>query len=265
MFYSTGALLSPPDARDYRVDRFAPVGAPNLPRLYDFRGVLPPVRNQGGEPSCVGHALTTVMGYQQITQAPAGQQPDREILSPRDAYEGARMIEPPPGNQGGSYPRAALKWAQQSGVCRDDLWAYIDGQRGTPRAGAPESRYANRILTYARVGLTTQQIKEALYWHGPILAAVPTDQGFAATGPDGRIQSRGLAMGPHAIAIAGWDDAKQAFIIRNSWGTAWGDKGDGYLPYSWPIQEAWSCTPALDAPPPEVSWLERIAPWLFLG
>lgn len=264
-YYTTGALLSPPDARDYQVAQFSPAGAVALPASLDFRGVMHPVRNQGSEGTCVGHALTAVMGYQQLTQAPAGQQPDREILSPRDAYEGARMIEAVPGGGEGAYPRAALKYAQRTGVCREDRWAYFERQRGTPRAGAEESRYANRILTYSRVPLTTEAIKAALYWHGPILASVPVDQGFQATGADGRIQSRGLPLGNHAIPIVGYDDARKAYLIRNSWGAGWGASGDGWLPYSWTLAEAWTCTPALDAPPPEVSWLERIAPWLFLG
>ena len=264
-YHTTGALLSPPDARDYRVAQFSPAGSTKLPAALDFRAVLHPVRNQGAEGTCVGHALTAVMGYQQNTQAPAGQQPDREILSPRDAYEGARMVDPVLGGGEGAYPRAALKYAQRTGVCREDRWPYFEKQRGTPRAGAPESRYANRILTYSRIPLAVQALKESLYWHGPALITVPVDQGFQACGADGRIQSRGLSLGAHAITLAGYDDARQAFLIRNSWGAGWGDKGDGWLPYSWALHEAWTCTPALDAPPPEVSWLERIAPWLFLG
>jgi C1A family cysteine protease len=265
MHYATGAIPSPPDARDYQVSQFNPAGSTKLPAGIDFRQVLHPVRNQGAEGTCVGHALTCVMGYQQITQAAAGQQPDREILSPRDAYEGARMIEPVPGGGEGAYPRAALKWAQRSGVCREDRWPYFERQRGVPNAGAEESRYANRILTYSRVALTPEAIKAALYWHGPILAAVSIDQGFEVTGADGRIQSRGLPLGSHAITIAGYDDARGAYLIRNSWGAGWGAGGDAWLPYSWPVGEAWICTPALDAPPPEVSWMERLFPWLFLG
>jgi C1A family cysteine protease len=46
-------------------------------------------------------------------------------------------------------------------------------------------------------------------------------------------------LGGHAVAAIGYDDSMKigsstgAFIIRNSWGTEWGDKGYGYLPYDY--------------------------------
>lgn len=55
--------------------------------------------------------------------------------------------------------------------------------------------------------------------------------------------------GGHAIVVAGYDDkmkiknttagAKEtvgAFLIRNSWGTGWGDKGYGWLPYEYVLK-----------------------------
>jgi len=42
--------------------------------------------------------------------------------------------------------------------------------------------------------------------------------------------SRGV--GGHAYSIQGYDDAKQVWVIKNSWGASWGDSGYGYLPYN---------------------------------
>jgi len=40
-------------------------------------------------------------------------------------------------------------------------------------------------------------------------------------------------IGGHAVAAVGYDDAKQSFIVRNSWGTGWGIKGYCLMPYAY--------------------------------
>jgi C1A family cysteine protease len=45
--------------------------------------------------------------------------------------------------------------------------------------------------------------------------------------------------GGHAVAAVGYDDnykignSKGALLIRNSWGTGWGQQGYGWLPYDY--------------------------------
>jgi len=44
--------------------------------------------------------------------------------------------------------------------------------------------------------------------------------------------SRGEKMlGGHAVLAVGYDEARQRFLIMNSWGTGWGLKGYFTLPY----------------------------------
>jgi C1A family cysteine protease len=40
-------------------------------------------------------------------------------------------------------------------------------------------------------------------------------------------------LGGHAVVCVGYDDIKKVWIMRNSWGTYWGDKGYFYLPYAY--------------------------------
>jgi len=40
-------------------------------------------------------------------------------------------------------------------------------------------------------------------------------------------------VGGHAVMAVGYDDAGQQFIIRNSWGTSWGQAGYFLIPYAY--------------------------------
>jgi len=40
-------------------------------------------------------------------------------------------------------------------------------------------------------------------------------------------------LGGHAIVCVGYNDAKQVWIMRNSWGNSWGANGYFYLPYAY--------------------------------
>jgi C1A family cysteine protease len=38
-------------------------------------------------------------------------------------------------------------------------------------------------------------------------------------------------LGGHAVLLVGYDKTKKVFIVRNSWGDTWGDKGYFYMPF----------------------------------
>ena len=40
-------------------------------------------------------------------------------------------------------------------------------------------------------------------------------------------------LGGHAVLLVGYDDNKQLYKFRNSYGTGWGVEGYGYLPYQY--------------------------------
>jgi len=40
-------------------------------------------------------------------------------------------------------------------------------------------------------------------------------------------------LGGHAVMAVGYDNDREVFIIRNSWGVNWGDQGYFYMPYEY--------------------------------
>jgi hypothetical protein len=71
---------------------------------------------------------------------------------------------------------------------------------------------------------STEAIKTAIYQYGPITVAVCADAYFDAY--QSGVFNRS-ANGPtnHAVVLVGWDDSQGYWIMRNSWGTSWGESG----------------------------------------
>jgi hypothetical protein len=90
--------------------------------------------------------------------------------------------------------------------------------------------YHETIASWAYVGNSssvpsTTAIKQAIMDHGPVSAGVCVNNTFKAyTGgvfnPTGSCRTIN-----HGIVLVGWDDSVGAWILRNSWGSSWGESG----------------------------------------
>ena len=74
------------------------------------------------------------------------------------------------------------------------------------------------------------------------MISIKCDQNFIDLQPPGKLIAYGKdsPYGVHALVIAGY--TKNEFILRNSWGPAWGDKGFGFASTDWmntALQEAY--------------------------
>jgi cathepsin L len=69
-------------------------------------------------------------------------------------------------------------------------------------------------------------IKTALCQHGPLATAVMVDAPFQAyTGGVFDEHTKSFSWINHGVTIVGWDNSKNAWLIKNSWGTGWGETG----------------------------------------
>lgn len=74
------------------------------------------------------------------------------------------------------------------------------------------------------------QLKRALIEHGPLAITIIMDKCFEVY--KSGVFNRQKTAGPkHAMTLIGWDDAKQAWLIKNQWGEAWGENGYGWIAY----------------------------------
>ncbi|MCB1185899.1 hypothetical protein KDL29_01925 [bacterium] len=68
----------------------------------------------------------------------------------------------------------------------------------------------------------------------PVYMTTSLDDDFSSTKYDkGNVWNyNGPSIGGHAMCIIGYNDAKQAFYVRNSWGSDWGNDGNCWIGYS---------------------------------
>ena len=78
------------------------------------------------------------------------------------------------------------------------------------------------------------ELKEALCKYGPIASTVKVTPAFQAYA-GGIFDEHASVIGPrdvnHAITIVGWDDSRKSWLVKNSWGPAWGEKGYIWVEY----------------------------------
>lgn len=124
------------------------------------------------------------------------------------------------------------------GVCPESLWPYnIKKFTQAPPATATAQEKKHKILTYSRVQASSTAIKHALV-EAPVVVGLTLYASFEAkttlaTGVIPMPKRNEQVLGGHAVILVGYDDAKQTFILQNSWGTGVGDKGFFYLPYKY--------------------------------
>ena len=92
-----------------------------------------------------------------------------------------------------------------------------------------------KIQDWGWIELTAESIKSALIEYGPLPFCIRFPQNFYNY-YGGVFKYKGEDMvGGHVVTIVGYDDSKECWIIKNSWGTKWGE--DGWCRISYDSEE----------------------------
>lgn len=225
-----GALASPYDARDYRLNADV-VASCVFPT--EFKLDLPFLKNQGTTGACVAFALSEIMEYH------LSKQTLKEVEMSTGCIYGNR--EPTDFQGQGMIIREALKNANHYGNITNlqfpeikEVPEIIDLFKSRCN-NLREEAYQHRITAYFKLE-TTEEIKYALMNYGPVIFSIRWYSDLKVT--NGIIQSaREDYAGAHCMVIYGWDE--KGWLIQNSWGAAWGRVGRAILPYDYPLKEAW--------------------------
>ena len=77
---------------------------------------------------------------------------------------------------------------------------------------------------------TVEQLKTALIAHGPLVAPIFYDNNLRDY-KGGVFKGRNMKKINHDVLLIGWDDSKKAWLVKNSWGEEWGEKGFAWIKY----------------------------------
>jgi cathepsin L len=77
---------------------------------------------------------------------------------------------------------------------------------------------------------TVEELKTALLIHGPLTTSIYSTEALRDY-DSGVFDQFATGKPNHVVTLVGWDDARLAWRIKNSWGTDWGEDGFAWVRY----------------------------------
>ncbi len=236
-------IPSPNAERDWAADTAVEAGtldaAAAVPNAKDLRETWWEVGDQKATGSCVGWASADSVLRWHFVKAGKIKQADR--LSVRFAWMASKeidsYIERPTTfvELAGTSIKSALDVARKYGAVHDSVLKFSGGSLFPGDVGEFYTLASElRIRSYFNLtlGFSGNNVKTWRRWIaevGPILTRLNVDDNWMnAKKTAGKLDvyDEDSADGGHAVAIVGYRAG--VFIVRNSWGTGWGDKGFAY-------------------------------------
>ena len=206
-----------------------------LPASVDLRAPWWGIGDQEVTGSCLGWGSTDSVARYHFVKA--GRLANTDRLSIRLSWMGSKEFDTDPKpntfiEEAGTSLKGAVDILKKIGAVPEALLPFHVAT--FMYTGAENTFYATastrRIAAYFNLGKDLNQWRTWLATHGPILAGLNVDATWDhATSTQGKLDTfqPNTIRGGHAIGIVGYT-ADKRFIVRNSWGTAWGDHGFAY-------------------------------------
>lgn len=248
MTRKSGWIPDKHDHRDFLFSSIATKSIDQIPKQIDMRNFMTPVETQGDLHACVACALVGALEYLYVYKILNRW----SCLKPRDysrlfVYWYARVEDNIQDIDGGCHIRSAVKAVQDIGICRENTWSYETSKCNIePNEDAKNEAKSKTIHDYYRIN-DYNELLLALSQNLPVVFGATLYSSFDDVGINGIVNMPSdieISTGGHSMLACGYDLDKQIIIVRNSWGSQWGDKGYCYMPLAYfdiknRVQDCW--------------------------
>jgi hypothetical protein len=222
---------------------------PPLPPVIDLRALMTPARDQGEVRDTCAH-------FAFIAAAEAVLARDTGRILPLSEEFLARMARPaadPPFDESTTMVRVAAVATHHGLLPLASMPYQADTSSGCRKGGPscrPPAAPSPQLLAQASklklggIELTPGYKKfrrTMTNEHCPVIIGLKLPHDYAGWRDDGLViaapkvmalpAAQRDALPNHFVALSGYDDRKQMYFFKNSWGTSWGDNGYGRISY----------------------------------
>ena len=221
-----------PDQRDIVYSRVYRI-PPSLPTSVDLRPHCSAIEDQGRLGSCTANALAGAIEFlEKKDEVPF------EDVSRLFIYYNERVIEHMVKADAGATLRDGIKTLVKQGVCSEKLWPYVISRFTLkPSPACYRDALTHQVTSYQRIQ-TLGEMLACLADGYPFVFGFTVYESFesiavARTGIVSMPAPAERAVGGHAVLAVGYNESERRFLVRNSWGRAWGRKGYFLMPFDY--------------------------------
>ena len=189
-----------------------------------------PIKDQGNCGSCWAFASVGALESYVLLRKPDSQC----SLTSCNLSEQALVSCSKAGGCRGGYVHKAAAYLVNTGTPSETCCAYRAADLACKKACCPTWQPAYKIASWVwatTIAPTVNAIKNALSY-GPVVSTMNVYSDFFSYGGGVYSYTTGTLQGGHAILIVGYNDQEACFIVKNSWGTDWGELGYFKIAYS---------------------------------
>jgi C1A family cysteine protease len=214
-------------------ETYKPRDDAKCPESVDLRSAFTNIKDQGTIGACTVFAISSI--YEFILKKSKSNDPD---LSERFVYYNVRKDKGSLDDSGSNYLEV-INSITENGICEENFCKYENDNIDTPPSDiAIQNAKTHKIQTAKNVCIKHTDFLSALSEGYPIAISLKLfdsfgdcNGGFIQRPSDEEIKNGQCQS--HAMVICGYSEKNKVYIVRNSWGNEFGDKGYCYIPFNY--------------------------------